>query len=76
MRSLRLQRRLQEAQLAELNKNFVDIIKAGPVVQSAALPEEQDEATILHLPRLVFTPHKRSFGRFREFINAINDCDN
>ena len=72
----RLQRRLQEAQLAELNKNFVDIIKAGPVVQSAALPEEQDEATILHLPRLVFTPHKRSFGRFREFINAINDCDN
>jgi len=24
------------------------------------------------LPRLVLTPHRRSFGRFRQLIDAIN----
>jgi hypothetical protein len=36
------------------------------------LPQEQNEPEILHLPRLILTPHRRDFGRFRELIDAIN----
>ena len=71
----RLQRKLSDGQLANLNYVFADMIKTGLIAQDTALPEEQDEAAIVHLPRLTFTPHKRNYGRFREFINAINDCD-
>jgi uncharacterized protein (TIGR00730 family) len=71
----RLQRKLSDTQLSCLNECFGDLVKAGAIVQNGALPEEMDEDTIAHLPRLVFTPHKRNYGRFREFINAINDCD-
>jgi uncharacterized protein (TIGR00730 family) len=71
----RLQRRLSQRQLTELNTRFTDIVKTGIIDQSAALPEEQDEESLAHLPRLIFTPHKRKYGRYREFINAINDFD-
>jgi hypothetical protein len=71
----RLQRKLSQAQLAQLNADFPDIVKTGLISQDSALPEEQEESTIAHLPRLIFVPHKRNYGRFRAFINAINDCD-
>lgn len=71
----RLQRKLSDRQLAQLNTDFADMVKTGLIMQDTALPEEQDEASIVHLPRLTFTPHKRNYGRFRVFINAINDCD-
>jgi uncharacterized protein (TIGR00730 family) len=71
----RLQRRMSEAYLAQLNRDFADLVKDGQITQGAALPEEQDEENIAHLPRLIFTTHRRNFGRVREFINAINDCD-
>jgi hypothetical protein len=71
----RLQRRLSQTQLAELNTRFTDIVKTGLIMQEPALPEEQDETAIAHLPRLIFVPNKRNYGRFREFINAINDFD-
>jgi hypothetical protein len=31
-----------------------------------------NEPEIWDLPRLVLTPHRRSFGRFRQLIDAIN----
>jgi hypothetical protein len=34
-----------------------------------------NEPEIMTLPRLVFTPHRRSFGRFRQLIDAINRTD-
>ncbi|HEX2748110.1 MAG TPA: LOG family protein [Verrucomicrobiales bacterium] len=71
----RLQRPLSQNQLAQLNTNFPDLVKTGIIMQGTALPEEQDEATIAHLPRLIFVPHKKKYGRFRELINAINDFD-
>ena len=71
----RLQRKLTEGQLVQLNANFKDLVKAGTITQGTALPQELDEPSIAHLPRLVFVPHKRNYGRYREFINAVNDCD-
>ena len=61
--------------VAAFEADFKDLVKSGIITQATALPEEQDEASIAHLPRLVFVPHKRNYGRYRVFINAVNDCD-
>jgi len=38
-----------------------------------ALPVEQDEEAIAHLPRLVFTFNRRDHGRLRMLIDHLND---
>jgi uncharacterized protein (TIGR00730 family) len=68
----RLQRKVTETHLEQLRRDFADIIKSGTIVQGEALPEELDETSLAHLPRLIFTPHRRKFGRYRQFIDAIN----
>jgi hypothetical protein len=64
-------RRLGKA-IAALNQTFADIVRTGEIVQGSALPQEKNEAEIWELPRLILTPHRRSFGRFRQLIDAIN----
>jgi hypothetical protein len=36
------------------------------------LPQEKNEPEIWDLPRLIFTPFRTRFGRFRQLIDAIN----
>jgi uncharacterized protein (TIGR00730 family) len=69
---IRMERALSPATLAELNDKFADVLRRGSIVQRTALPQEQNELEIRMLPRLVLTPHRRSFGRFRQLIDAIN----
>ncbi len=69
---IRLARPLAAAAVAELNKKFADIIRAGEFTQGAALRQEKNEPEIWNLPRLIVTPHRRNFGRFRQLIDAIN----
>src|SRR6266550_5144953 len=61
---VRLSKKLSSGALAELNKNFSDILRTGSIVQGSALRQEKNEPEIWELPRLIFTPHRRSFGRF------------
>jgi hypothetical protein len=42
------------------------------MVLSGALPEEEDEPEILHLPRLVLDFRRDDFGRLRQLIDAVN----
>ncbi len=72
---IRLLRPLREAAVAELNSKFADIIKSGEIVQGHALRQEKNEPAIWDLPRLIVTPHRRSFARFRELIDAINSSE-
>ena len=58
--------------MAELNQQFPDILLSGEIVQGSALRQEKNEPEIWELPRLILTPHRRAFGRFRQFIDAIN----
>jgi hypothetical protein len=37
-----------------------------------SLPEEQNEPELADMPRLVFVPARKNFGRFRQFIDAVN----
>jgi uncharacterized protein (TIGR00730 family) len=69
---LRILRPLSKRALTDLNKNFADIIRQGKIVQGTALRQEKNEPEIWNLPRLILTPYRNSFGRFRQLIDAIN----
>jgi len=72
---IRLARKLSGKALSELNQQFADIVRAGEIIQGTALRQEKNEPDIWDLPRLILTPHRRSFGRFRQLIDAINSAD-
>lgn len=69
---IRINQELSEIALARLNENFSDLVRTGQIVQGSALRQEKNEPEIWDLPRVVLTPHRRSFGRFRQLIDAIN----
>jgi uncharacterized protein (TIGR00730 family) len=69
---IRLARPLTTDALNKLNGDFRDLVRKGEIVQGAALKQEKNEPEIWTLPRLVLTPYRRNFGRFRRLIDAIN----
>jgi uncharacterized protein (TIGR00730 family) len=69
---IRLSQPLPLSAVAALNEEFADVIRTGNIVQGSALRQEKNEPAIWDLPRLIVTPHRRSFGRFRQLIDAIN----
>jgi uncharacterized protein (TIGR00730 family) len=72
---LRITQRLSAKAIVDLNKQFSDIVREGEIIQRNALPAEENEPEIWELLRLVLTPHRRDFGRFRQLIDAINLAD-
>jgi len=70
---LRLQRRPTDAQLAEIQRKFSDIVVRGAFRLSDPLPVESDEPTLTSLPRLIFTFNRRDHGRLRMLIDFLND---
>ncbi len=72
---IRLMHALTPAAVRDLNHKFRDLVQKGEIVQGSALDAEKNEPELWDLPRLVLTPWRRSFGRFRQFIDAINDAE-
>jgi len=69
---IRMNERLSPDAIVNLNRQFADMLRKGEIVQRTALPQEKNEPEIWSLPRLIFTPFRSRFGRFRELIDAIN----
>jgi len=69
---IRVSQKLSTDAVAKLNQDFSDLVRTGAIVQGSALRQEKNEPEIWTLPRLILTPHRKSFGRLRQFINAIN----
>lgn len=69
---IRIQHALTDAAVAELRERFVDVIGHHELEQTVELPEEKNEPEVAGLPRLVFVPVRKNFGRFRQLINAVN----
>ncbi len=69
---LRLGNRLTDKAVTDLNKQFADLLREGSIEQRNALPQEKNQPEISDLPRLVLTPHRHQFGRYRQLIDAIN----
>jgi uncharacterized protein (TIGR00730 family) len=72
---IRLSHKLARQSVVTLNQEFADIVRSGEITQGSALRQEKNEPEIWELPRLILNPHRRSFGRFRQLIDAINDSD-
>ncbi len=72
---IRVNKRLTEAALVKLNKDFDALLAADQITQSAALPEEADDSHLAHFHRVVLTPHRRDFGTIRLLIDAINNAE-
>jgi len=71
---IRINHRLSKNAIVDLNKQFADILRKGEIVQASALPQEKNEPAIWDLPRLILTPFRNNFGRFRQLIDAINSA--
>ena len=69
---IRISRRLSTEAVAQLNEKFSDMVREGEIVQGSALRPEKNEPAIWDLPRLILTPNRDNFGRFRQLIDAIN----
>jgi hypothetical protein len=69
---IRIAAKLSNKSLVKLNEEFSDLVQRGEIVQGHALPAEKNQPEIWDLPRLILTPHRRTFGRFRRLIDAIN----
>jgi uncharacterized protein (TIGR00730 family) len=69
---LRIRRPLSKSAVADLNRDFADLLREGAIVQGSALRQEKNEPEIWNLPRLILTPSRNNFGRFRQLIDAIN----
>lgn len=69
---LRISKPLSKKAIVDLNRKFADLVREGEIVQSSALRQEKNEPEIWDLPRIVLTPHRSNFGRFRQLIDAIN----
>jgi uncharacterized protein (TIGR00730 family) len=69
---IRICQPLSSRALVDLNKNFADLVREGEIVQGSALRQEKNEPEIWDLPRVILNPYRRSFGRFRQLIDAIN----
>src|SRR5579871_4739627 len=70
---LRIQRPLSEATIERLRGEFRDIIKAGTLEQTNALPEEANEPHLAKMPRLKFRFDRHRLGRLRQLVDAIKD---
>ena len=69
---IRICQRLSNGAVIELNKKFSDVVREGEIIQGSALPAEKNEPEIWQLPRIILTPRRDNFGRFRQLIDAIN----
>jgi uncharacterized protein (TIGR00730 family) len=69
---IRLTHAIPEPLVEALSRDFADIVVSGPIVQSPALEEEDDEPELASLPRLVFNFNRTNFGRLRQLIDRVN----
>jgi uncharacterized protein (TIGR00730 family) len=67
---LRLQRPLSDATVRRLNDDFGPLLTGGAIEQCSALPEENGEFP--NMPRLKLRFDRRSCGRLRRLIDAVN----
>ncbi|MCG8602109.1 MAG: TIGR00730 family Rossman fold protein [Verrucomicrobiales bacterium] len=71
---MRLQKPVSKEMLAELNKNYIDLLEEGEFETCQALPEENDEPHLADLPRLICVKKRGLAGRFRQLIDYVNSA--
>ena len=62
------------AELDDLNRRFGDLLVAGVIRTSDPLPPEVLTNDALHLGRVTLRFNRLTYGRLRQFIDALNEC--
>jgi hypothetical protein len=71
---MRMASQLSPADISRLKDRYQDILlPGGAISESGALQAEIDDNDFIDLPRLVIDFNRRSFGRLRKLIDAVND---
>ena len=74
---MRLTRPLPEKKVAQLSREFKDILVSGEITQGPALAAEEneqgDEPALQALSRLVLHFNRHDFGRLTQLIHRINE---
>ena len=70
---IRLQKDMSDAAVAELSKEYADLVVKGTIQKTGALVEEANEPELDDKPRLVFTLNRQSPSRLYEMIMTINE---
>jgi uncharacterized protein (TIGR00730 family) len=60
------------AELAELNRQFEDIVASGVIRHTKPLPPERSDNDDLDLARIAFRFDRFGYGRLRQLIDALN----
>jgi uncharacterized protein (TIGR00730 family) len=68
---LRLERELDDSELADLNARFGDLLRSGRIERAKPLPEEEG-TPFSRLAVLSLDFNRREFGRLRQLIDALN----
>jgi hypothetical protein len=69
---LRLNRLIDDAELAELNAEFPDIVAAGSITRVDTTAPEIEDDDVVELPRIALRFDRVSYARLRELINRLN----
>jgi uncharacterized protein (TIGR00730 family) len=69
---LRLRREISDAELADLNRQFADIVVSGSIERVDASPSEIDDGDVVDLPRIALHFDRMSFARLRLLIDQLN----
>lgn len=69
---LRVTRPISEQLITQVRGEFGDVLGPEGVVAEGALPPEDNEPDIAHLPRLVLDFNRENTGRLRQLIDLIN----
>lgn len=63
-----------DAELAEINRRFSDIVISGDIHRIGPLPPEQRSGDHLELDRIALRFNRIHYGRLRQLIDALNEC--
>jgi hypothetical protein len=72
---LRLRRALNRQELEHLTYSFADILGSGGIEEATVPPEDDEDAELQSLFRIQLGFNRKSFGRLRQLIDAINAFD-
>ncbi len=71
---LRLRKGPSPELLAELNRDFADIVVEGSIEMAEPLPAEVEDEDALDCDRISFLFDRQHFGRLRQMIDRLNDA--
>lgn len=69
---LRLKQQLDPEFVEQLRQDYGSLLTGGTFEMTTALPEESNDQELRDLPRLVFRFDRKSLGKLRQMIDAIN----